>query len=107
VETHQDDPTSQTETEPWSNVSAELSSLGDHLRRLYSQVAPEDGPTETEIKEALVTLAGVFDQVGPPLAAALDDPETRIRLKKAAGAFASALGAAISDLGEALDHGGE
>ena len=72
---------------------------------MYNQVASEDGPTDAEIKEALVTLAGAWDQVGAALSTALDDPETRVRLKRAAGAFASALGAAITDLGAELDDG--
>ncbi|HSJ83581.1 MAG TPA: hypothetical protein VLA91_07155 [Acidimicrobiia bacterium] len=105
METHQDDPTSERRTHPWSSVSSEFSSLADHLRRVYNQVASEDGPTEAEIKDALVTLAGAWSQVGAALSTALDDPETRVRLKRAAGAFASALGAAITDLGAELDDG--
>jgi hypothetical protein len=107
VETHEGDPTSERRTDPWSNVSSEFSSLADHLRRVYDQVASEEGPTEAEIKKALVTLADAWNQIGAALSTALDDPETRARLRRAAGAFASALGAAITDLGEELgDRGG-
>jgi hypothetical protein len=105
VETHQDDPTSERGTHPWSNVSSELSSLAEHLRRIYNQVASEDGPTEAEIQDALATLGGAWDQLGVALSTALDDPETRVRLKRAAGAFASGLGAAITDLAAELDDG--
>jgi hypothetical protein len=103
VEAHQDDPTSEKVTDPWSNVSAELSSLGDRLRQTYRRVASEDGPTEDEIKSALATLAGAWDQVAASLSTALNDPETRAHMKKAAGVFAAALGATVSDLGEELD----
>lgn len=72
---------------------------------MYNQVVT-DGPTEAEIKAALVTLAGAWDQIGATLSTAIDDPETRVRLKRAAGAFASALGAAIADLGDELDGRG-
>jgi hypothetical protein len=103
VETHQPDPTSEETTDPWGKVSTELSSLGDRLRQTYRRVASEDGPTEDEIKSALATLAGAWDQVAASLSTALNDPETRTHLRKAAGVFAAALGATVSDLGEELD----
>ncbi|MGH8872229.1 MAG: hypothetical protein ACRDWS_09660 [Acidimicrobiia bacterium] len=87
----------------WDTVSSELSSLGDSLRNAYRRVASEDGPTEKEIKDALATLAGAWDQVAASFSIALNDPETRAHLKKAAGSFAAALGATISDLGEEVD----
>ena len=104
METHRPDLTSDETTDPWGNVSNELSSLGDRLRRIYERVASEDGPTEAEIRTAFATLAGVWDQVAESLSTALDDPETRAQLKRAAGSFAAALGASISGLGEELDR---
>jgi hypothetical protein len=104
VETHRPDPTSEEKTDPWGNVSNELSSLGERLRLIYERVASEDGPTEEEIRSAFATLAGVWDQVAESLSTALDDPETRAQLKRAAGSLATALGAGISGLGEELDR---
>ena len=106
METHRPDPTSEETTDPWDNVSNELSSLGERLRLIYERVASEDGPTEEEIRRAFATLAGVWDQVAESLSAALDDPETRAQLRRAAGSFAAALGASISGLGEELEREG-
>jgi hypothetical protein len=104
VETHRPDPTSEETTDPWGHVSNELSSLGERLRRIYQQVASEDGPTEEEIRGAFATMAGVWGQVAESLSTALDDPETRAQLKRAASSFATALGESISGLGEELDR---
>ncbi|HEX6145255.1 MAG TPA: hypothetical protein VF083_00665 [Acidimicrobiia bacterium] len=106
METHRPDPTSEETTDPWDNVSSELSSLGERLRLIYERVASEDGPTEEEIRSAFATLAGVWDQMAGSLSAALADPETRAQLRRAAGAFAAALGASISGLGEELEREG-
>lgn len=106
METHHPDPTSEETTDRWDSVSNELSSLGERLRLIYQRVASEDGPTEEEVRSAFATLAGVWDQVAESLSAALDDPETRAQLRRAAGSFAAALGTSISDLGEELDREG-
>jgi hypothetical protein len=100
VETHQPDPTSNGETDPWDAASLEWSSLKDRLWRTYRQAASDGGPTEEEIKKALATLAGAWDQVAASFSAALSDPDTRTSLKRAAGSFAAALGATVSGLGE-------
>lgn len=83
----------------WDTVSSELSSLGDRLRDAYRRVASDDGPTEDEIKHALATLAGAWEQVAASFSIALNDPDTRAHLEKAAGSLATALGATISALG--------
>jgi hypothetical protein len=100
VEKHQPDPTSNGETDPWDAASVEWSSLKDRLWSTYRQAASNDGPTEEEIKKALATLAGAWDQVAASFSAALSDPDTRASLKRAAGSFAAALGATVSGLGE-------
>jgi hypothetical protein len=100
VETHQPDPTSDETTDPWGRVSTELSSLGERLRQAYGRVASEEGPTEEEIRSALTTLAGAWDQVAASLSTVLNDAETRAQLKRAAGSFAAALGTTIADLGD-------
>jgi hypothetical protein len=106
VETHQPDPTSDETTDPWGRVSTELSSLGERLRQAYGRVASEEGPTEEEIRSALATLAGAWDQVSASLSTVLNDAETRAHLKRAAGSFAAALGATISDLGDEWSNAG-
>jgi hypothetical protein len=100
VETHQPDPTSNRETDPWDAASIEWSSLKDRLWSTYRQAASNGGPTEEEIKKALATLAGAWDQVSASFSAALSDAETRASLKRAAGSFAAALAATVSGLGE-------
>jgi hypothetical protein len=102
VETHQPDPTSNGEVDPWDAVSAEWSALKDRLRRTYRELASDDGPTEEEIKEALATLAGAWDQVAASFSTAMSDPDTRAQLKKAAGSLATALGATVTGLGEEI-----
>lgn len=70
----------------------------------YQQIADEHGPTEEEIKQAFATLAGAWDQVAESLSSALQDPEVRGQLKKAASSFATALGATISELGTEIGN---
>jgi len=76
--------------------------LGDRLRETYHRVASEGGPSEDEIKDALTTLVGAWNQVAASFSTALNDPDTRDHLKKAASSFAAALGATITDLGDEI-----
>ncbi|MGH8943467.1 MAG: hypothetical protein ACRDWF_11665, partial [Acidimicrobiia bacterium] len=55
-----------------------------------------------EVKKALSTLAGAWDQVAASFSAALSDPDTRASLKRAAGSFATALGTTVSGLGDEI-----
>jgi hypothetical protein len=117
VDTHRPDPTSNGDVDPWDAVTSEWVSLKERLRHTYQDLASEDGPTEEEIRNALATLAGAWDQVAASFSAAMADPETRAQLKKAAGSLAAALGATVTGLGQELesrddaddeptDHGG-
>lgn len=103
VETHQPDPTSYESADPWETASSDLSSLGDRLRDTYRRVASEGGPSEDELKQAFTTLFGAWEQLAASLSTALNDPDTRAHLKRAAGSFAAALGATITDLGSEFD----
>jgi hypothetical protein len=109
VETHEHDPTTEPEKDPWNTFHDEVGDLGNRLKDTYRKVATDDGPTEEEIKEALGTLAGAWNQVADSVTTALQDPEVRARLKAAASSFASALGETISGLGSELskDEGEE
>jgi hypothetical protein len=80
-----------------------LSSLGDRLKDTYRRVASEGGPSEDELKDAFATLSGAWEQLAASLSTALNDPDTRAHLKRAAGSFAAALGATITDLGSEFD----
>jgi hypothetical protein len=104
VETHQPDPTSNGEIDPWDAVSAEWSTLKTRLKETYRRIASEDAPTEDDIKDAFATLAGAWDQVAASFSSAMRDPDTRAQLKRAAGSFAAAVGATISGLGEELSN---
>lgn len=103
VETHQPDPTSYEPADPWETATSDLSSLGDRLRDTYRRVASEGGPSEDELKQAFATLFGAWEQVAASLSTALNDPDTRAHLKRAASSFAAALGATITDLGSEFD----
>ena len=76
--------------------------MKDRLRDTYRDLASDDGPSEEEIKAALATLAGAWDQVAASFSAAMGNPDTRAQLKKAAGSLATALGATVSGLGEEI-----
>lgn len=102
VETHEPDPRDGAGTDPWTRFNDEFGALGNRLRDTYRKVASEGGPTEEEIKEAVGTLAGAWNQVAGSVSSALQDPEVRERIKEAAGAFAAAVGRTISDLGSEL-----
>ncbi|MGH8914668.1 MAG: hypothetical protein ACRDZM_09160 [Acidimicrobiia bacterium] len=108
METHQPDLTSDGATEPWDNLSSELSHIGDRLKDAYHQAASDGGPTDEEIRDAFATLAAAWDRLAASFSAALGDPRARAHLKNAAGSLVTALKAIVSDLGDGLDvEGGD
>lgn len=102
VEPHENDPTSDRQVDPWTEVETEFSELGDQLKDTYRRVRSEGGPTEGEVKEAFSTLASAWNQVAASVSSAIQDPEVRQKLKDAGSAFATAVGRTISDLGDEL-----
>jgi hypothetical protein len=102
VETHENDPTSEEPTDPWTRFQEEFHDLGYQLKDTYRKVASDHGPSEEEIKDAYVTLANAWGQVAGSVSSALQDPVVRQRLKDAGSAFATAVGRTISDLGDEL-----
>ncbi len=105
VETHEQDPTSDSPNDPWTKFQEEFNELGDQLKDTYRKVADEGGPSEDEIKDAFGTIAGAWNQVAGSVSSALQDPEVRQKLKDAGSAFAAAVGRTISELGDELrDH---
>jgi hypothetical protein len=79
-----------------------MAGLKRRLTEIYSEVAAEGSPSETEVKQALSTLASAWGQVADSVTSALGDPATRASLKRAASSLATALGATITDLGAEL-----
>lgn len=101
MDTQDTDPSN----DPWDEVTDRFSELGHRLKSTYRKVADEQGPTEDEIKEALSTLAGAWDQIAGSVSDILRDPEARDGLKRAAGSLASALGSTLSDLNSEFGAG--
>ncbi len=83
-----------------------MGELGDRLKETYKSVADEKGPTEEEIRKAVTTLAGVWDQVSSSMSAVLEDPELRRRLKVTAASLAAALGDTIGGVGREMSQDG-
>jgi len=81
--------------------------LGGRLKETYRNVADEKGPTEEEIRQALTTLAGVWDQVSASISDVLKDPELRQRLKVTAASLAAALGDTIGGVGREMGRDAE
>ncbi len=102
VETHENDPTSESSVDPWTTFQDEFSTLGDKLKDTYRKVADDTGPSEDEIKDAFATLAGAWNQLAGSVSSALKDPDVRQHLKDAGSAFATAVGRTVSELGAEL-----
>ena len=102
METHDSDPTTDEDRDPWESVTTDFSEIGSRLRDTYRKIADDRGPTEEEIKQAFATLVGAWDQVAESVTTALSDPDLRQQIKDAAGSFASAVGSTITDLGAEL-----
>lgn len=102
METHDNDPTTDSDTDPWYSFQDEVGDLRGRLKDTYRKAATDDGPTEEEIREAFATLLGAWSQVADSVTTALQDPEVRGRLKAAASSLAKALGTTMSELGSEL-----
>ncbi|MFZ0014280.1 MAG: hypothetical protein WAL25_09220 [Acidimicrobiia bacterium] len=102
METHENDPTSESPEDPWTKFQDEFNELGNQLKDTYRKASSDDGPSEEEIKSAFGTLAGAWNQVAGSVSSALQDPEVRQRLKDAGSAFATAVGRTMSELGGEL-----
>jgi hypothetical protein len=102
VETHENDPTTETPKDPWDDVTGDFGGLRQQLKNTYRRVAQDRGPSDEDIKQAFSTLAGAWDQVAQSVSTAFQDPEIRDQLKDAASSFATALGATITEFGSEL-----
>lgn len=104
MEAHERDHTPETGDDPWTAFHEAFDGLKDRWRDTYQRTPGEEGPTSEEVREALGTLAGVWDKMAGSVTAALSDPDVRERLKDAGSSLAAALGTTISDLGVELRH---
>lgn len=84
-----------------------MGELGARLKETYKSIADEKGPTEEEIRQAVSTLAGVWDQVSSSMSAVLADPELRRKLKVTAASLAAALEDTIGEVGREMGQDGE
>ena len=84
-------------------MSSEFAALGGHLKDTYRRVGDDDGPSEEELRDAFATLSGAWNRIARSFSAAMEDPDTRQRLKDAAGSLATALGATLTQLGDEIN----
>lgn len=83
----------------WSELTDEVIGLTSKVKETYHRVSDESGPTDEEIKAALQTLAGAWNQVAWAVGTAVREPEVRDHLKRAIGALVDAVSTSLSDLG--------
>lgn len=81
----------------WSELTDELLELTGRLRTAYRTAAGEDGPSEEEITHALRTLGGAWSHLSGSVAIALEDPEVRGHLRRAAENLATAVTTTMAD----------
>lgn len=86
------------ETGPWSELTDDLLGLTDKLRTTYRRAADQSGPSEDQVRDALRTLAGAWNQLAGSVGTAIQDPEVKRHLKKAASSLVNAVGASLSEL---------
>lgn len=81
----------------WSELTDDLLGLTDKLRTTYRQAAEEAGPTEDEVRDALRTLSGAWNQLAGSVGEAIQDPEVKTHLKKAATSLVNAVGTSLAE----------
>lgn len=85
----------------WSDLTDDLLGLTERLRSTYRRAAAEDGPSEEDVRAAFHTLAGAWNQMAGSVATAIQDPEVRGHLKKAASSLVAAVSATLSEFSPA------
>lgn len=104
------DDVSTNKTDPWQEVGERWSRLGAKLGDRYRDLAGEDGPTETEVREAIRTIGVAVQSVVEGVSSAMKDPAVREQVREATASLVGALGRTFSELGQELkteDRGGE
>lgn len=83
--------------DPWEELTDDVVRLGEKLRATYRQIADEEGPSEAEIRQALATLAGAWNQMARSVGLAMQDEAVRAQFRQAASSLATAVGATFAD----------
>lgn len=83
----------------WGKVGNEFTSLGARFKEHYRKATSDD---QAEVKKGLDAFAESLDRALDSLGKAVRDPEVRDDAKKAGNAIVEAIGASISELGEAI-----
>ncbi len=102
METHDGDPRGGANGDPWQEAGERWATIGRRLREQYRTIAGDDGPTEDEVREAVVVLGDAARRIVDAVGGAMRDPAVRDQVRDAAASLVSALGTTFHDLGEEL-----
>lgn len=91
------------EGDPWGELTDDVVRLAEKVKATYRQIADEEGPSEAEIRQALATLAGAWNQVARSVGLAMQDEAVRAQLRQAASSLATAVGATFAEFGPEPD----
>lgn len=83
----------------WGKVGNEFTSLGARFKEHYRKATSDD---QAEVKKGLDAFSESLERAVDSLGKAIRDPEVRDDAKKAGNAIVDAIGASISELGEAI-----
>lgn len=84
--------------DPWGELTDDVVRLAEKLKATYRQIADEEGPSEAEIRQALATLAGAWNQVTRSVGLAMQDEAVRAHFRQAASSLAAAVGATFAEV---------
>jgi hypothetical protein len=83
--------------DPWGELTDDVVRLAEKVKATYRQIADEDGPSEAEIRQALATLAGAWNQIARSVGVAMQDEAVRAQVRQAASSLATAVGATFAE----------
>lgn len=83
--------------DPWGQLTDDVVRLAEKLKATYRQIADEEGPGEAEIRQALATLAGAWNQMARSVGLAMQDEAIHTQFLQAASSLASAVGATFTE----------
>lgn len=83
--------------DPWEELTDDVVRLAEKLKATYRRIADEEGPSEAEIRQALATLAGAWNQIARSVGLAMQDEAVRTQFLQAASSLASAVGATFTE----------
>jgi hypothetical protein len=89
--------------DPWGELTDDVVRLAEKVKLTYHQIADEEGPSEAEIRQALATLAGAWNQMARSVGLAMQDEAVRAQFRQAASSLATAVGATFAEFGDDPD----